>query len=1168
MKQKPFVHLHVHTTYSLLDGACRIDELVRTAAGQDMPAVAITDHGVMYGVIDFYQQALKAGLQPIIGCEVYLTTGNRRSRTLERNRAQAYHMVLLATNLAGYENLVRLVSAAHLEGYYYKPRIDRELLAAHARGLIGLSGCLKGEVATWLLEGNLSEADRTARTYAEILGRENFFLEIQPNGLPEQEQANRLTAELSARTGLPLVATNDIHYLKREHAPAHEVLLCLQTQSSMSDPKRMRYPTDQFYFKTRADMEQGLPNVPGALDRTVEIAARCHVELEFGKPHFPAFPVPEGIRPRDYLEAKALEGIRRVYGVADPAHPANATERRLMERFHEEMRIIEATGFVNYFLVVWDFVRFARESGIPVGPGRGSGGGSVVAYALGITALDPLRYNLIFERFLNPARVSPPDFDIDFCQNRRGEVVEYVRRKYGADRVAHIITFNTLGAKMVIRDVGRVLEVPYSKCDQFARLVPEDPDITLQKALERNPEFRRAYDSDEDCRRILDYGFVLEGLLRNQSTHAAGIVISERPLAEIVPLTTDKEGRRCTQYDMTAIGELGLLKMDFLGLRTLTVLHETVELVRRHRGTELQLERIPLDDAATYALLKRADTVGVFQLESAGMRDLLQRVSADRIEDLIAVIALYRPGPLNMLPSYVERKTGKSPVRYEHPKLEPILKETYGIMLYQEQVQMAAQVLAGYSLAEGDELRRAMAKKKPEEMERHRGKFIEGCVRTSRLAPEEAERIFDLMAQFAEYGFNKSHSAGYAIIAYQTAYLKANYAVEFMSALLSSEIGDSNKLPVVIEDARRMGIEVRPPDVNASAARFRPEGNAIRFGLAGIKNVGEGAAEAIVTERERGGFYRGLTDFCTRLDSQTVNRKAIESLIRAGAFDRLDPNRARLLAALDTALAWAASFQQDRRRGQTLLFSDPTEASGGGEADRFPDCPPWRTTQILEAERELLGVYMSGHPLTQHVPVLRYYGLVGTQKVPQLGAHASVRLGGILTSVQLKLTRHKETMAIAKLEDLEGDIDVIVFPAVYKACAGCLQQDAVVVVSGEVSVESDRAKILAREVYPIEEVPRRLPQAVGLHIPAHRMSDEVLSSLRDILRRHRGSTPVTLCLQFPTGEKVFVRTDESFTVRADDALLRELDQFLGERNIYVALRSTPAVEPASSGPTQ
>ena len=1152
MTANPFVHLHLHTCYSLLDGACHIGPIMDRAVEDGMPAVAITDHGVLYGAIDFYKAARARGLKPIIGCEAYVAPGSRFDRKAEESAhtSHARHLVLLAENNTGYYNLMRLISAAHLEGFYYKPRIDKELLARRHEGLIGLSACLKGEVAEHLTQDRLDAAVRAAGEYAEILGRRNFFIEVQNHRLPDQARANRLMRELSRRSGIPLVATNDVHYLRREHAAAHEVLLCLQTGTNMADEKRMRYGSDEFFMKTRAEMEAALPEFRDALDLTLEIADRCNVEIEMGRLHFPTFAIPDGSTPREFLCRIGWEGLRKRYGLEDPLRPRDARERELVERFNREVEVIEKTGFLNYFLVVWDFIRFARENRIPVGPGRGSGGGSLVAYALGITAIDPLQYELIFERFLNPERVSPPDFDIDFCQNRRGEVIEYVKQKYGRENVAQIITFGSLGAKTVIRDLGRVLGIPFAKCDQLAKMVPEDPKIKLKQALESNPELKRAYETDPDCRRILDYGFVLEGLYRNPGTHAAGVVIGEKPLVELIPLARDKNEEPITQYAMEPLGELGLLKMDFLGLKTLTVVQETIDLVRAATGREIDIENLPLDDKSTFELLNRGDTVGLFQIEGAGMRDLIRRVGVDRIQDLIAIIALFRPGPMNMLDDYIQRKTGKASIQYDHPLLEPILKETYGVMVYQEQVQKAANVLAGYSLGEADILRRAMGKKKADVMEQQRAKFIQGCVRTSGLSENLAGRIFDTMAKFAGYGFNKAHSAGYGIIAYQTAYLKANHPVEFMAALISSEMGNSDKLPIYIAEAEELELQILPPDVNASRVRFHPQGRAIRFGLAGIKNVGESAAEAIVRERERGGPYRGLIDFCSRVDGQLCNKKVIESLIRCGAFDALEPNRARLFKAVDFAMACAARRLRDQRSGQTDLFEGP---AGAATPEELPPAEPWHESELLAGERELLGVYLSGHPLKQHAALLAAYQTHTLAGLSALPDRALTRVGGIVSAVAKKVTKKKELMVVLRLEDLEGSAEVLVFPEPYQKFAPQIRENAVLILTGEVSRREDPAKLIAHDLCPLTEAPARFAQRLSLHLPASHLQDAQLERLRDLLRQHPGPVPVRLCLQYASGEKVFLDLHRQFRVLPDAELLHRLKHDFGEDCCFVAV---------------
>ena len=1152
MSTESFVHLHVHTQFSLLDGACKLADAVDLALENNMPALAITDHGVMYGAVDFYKEAREKGVKPIIGCEIYVAPDLHRKETPADARNN--HLLLLAANDVGYKNLARLVSTAHLEGFYYKPRIDHELLAANSKGLIGLSACLKGELASLLLENNIAGATALAGTYADIFGKDSFFLEIQDHGIADQRKANALMADLSKNTGLPLVATNDVHYLRREHAAAHEVLLCLQTGTVLSDPKHMSYSGDQFYMKTRKEMETCFRDYPEALDITLEIADRCNVEFEFGTLHFPTFTVPEGKTQRQHLVDLSYDGIRLHYNVADPAKPATDREREIMGRFDQELAVIEKTGFVNYFLVVWDFVHFARQNNIPVGPGRGSGGGSLIAFVLGITTIDPLRYDLIFERFLNPERVSPPDFDIDFCQSKRGRVIEYVKQKYGRENVAQIITFGSLGAKTVVRDVGRVLEVPFTKCDQISKMIPEDPKMTLKKAIDTSPDFRNAYESDSDCKRILDFGFVLEGLYRNPGVHAAGVVIGERPLIEILPLARDKDGQSVTQYSMEPLGDIGLLKMDFLGLKTLTVIQETVELVKKFRDIDIDVENLPFDDEAAYALLNRGDTIGVFQLESGGMRDLVRKLEISRIEDVIALIALYRPGPMNMLPEYIERKTGNAEFKYDHPLLESILAETYGVMVYQEQVQKAANILAGYSLGEADILRRAMGKKKASEMEKQRAKFVDGCATVNKISAKLAGRIFDNMEKFAGYGFNKAHSAGYAIVSYQTAYLKANYPAEFMSALLSSEIGNFDKIPVFIAEAKDMDLEILPPDICSSDTRFTPDGNGLRYGLAGVKNVGAVAAATIVEERDLNGPFTDLVSFCSRIDGQLVNKKVLESLIRCGAMDSLNAHRAALFNGLDFAMARSADALSDKRSGQGSLFDLLDDDQPAALETEIPVCEPWHENELLACERELLGIYMSGHPLTQYATLLERYQLTNVEGIPNIDDRTPTRLGGIISKLTKRVIKSSQkNMAILELEDLDGTIEVLVFAEAFEAYGAQLAQDKAVLVCGEVSRKEDQPRLVASEIYALEDAPRFFAQRLSVHLPAAGLTPEKLALLKELIRLHPGHVPVVICLQYASGEKVFLDTDRSFTVVPDESLVHQINHEFGEKTAYVSV---------------
>jgi DNA polymerase III subunit alpha len=848
-------------------------------------------------------------------------------------------------------------------------------------------------------------------------------------------------------------------------------------------------------------------------------------------------------------------------------HPANEREREIMKRFDMELGIIDKTGFVNYFLVVWDFIRFAHENRIPVGPGRGSGGGSIVAYALGIISIDPLRYNLIFERFLNPERVSPPDFDIDFCQARRDEVIRYVKEKYGSDHVAQIITFGSLGAKSVIRDVGRVLEIPFGKCDEYAKMIPEDPKITIEKALESNPEFKQAAANDEQLKAILKHARVLEGLYRNPGTHAAGVVIGEKPLIDICPLAIDKDKQPVTQFAKEPVEEIGLLKMDFLGLKTLTVIQEAIDLVEAVHKVKIDFKKLSDDDPKTYELLSRADTVGIFQLESGGMRDLIRRIGINNIEEIIAVIALYRPGPMNMLPAYCERKTGAKAIEYDHPLLEPVLKDTYGVMVYQEQVQKAANVLAGYSLGEADILRRAMGKKKPKEMEAQRAKFIKGCKTVNNMPPEQAKHIFDNIAQFAGYGFNKAHSAGYAIVCYQTAYLKANYPAEFMCALISSEIGNFDKMPGFIREASDMGLQVLPPHVNHSGIRFTPQGNGIRYGLACIKNVGEGAAATIVEERRKNGPFKNLLDFCSRIDTTAVNKKVMESLARCGALDLDGMHRARTMNALDFAVARSAEAQADRASGQSSLFDlmDSGPATTTSEIDEIPDCQPWNENMLLAAERELLGVYMSGHPLSHCEYLLKLYETASLSNLAGIPNNTNVRIGGLASTVVKRTTKTKEAMAIIQLEDLNGSIEVVVWPSTYSRYAPILQQDAILLVCGSVTVKESSTNLIAREIYLLNDAPAHFAQSASIHITTPQI-DQHLDEVKEVVKLHPGTVPMTLCVLFPDGNKVSIHADVEFRVQPDASFVKGIERILGEKTVFVHVSQQPLKDMSAANP--
>ncbi len=1150
MKHSEFVHLHLHTEYSLLDGACRISDAVAKARACKMPAIAITDHGNMYGAIEFYKAAQEAGLKPIIGCEAYIAPGSRLDKKSTSARDAAYHLVLLAKDETGYRNLVKLISAAHLEGFYYKPRIDKEILAQHSKGLIGFTSCLKGEVPNKIKDDQLDQAKTALDEYRHIFEPGDFYVELHNHGIAEQAKVNRVLMDWAKEFNLPLVATNDVHYVEREHWEAHDCLICLGTQAQVADPKRMRYPEGQFYLRTPEEMRELFVEAPEAVTNTLAVAEKCNLRLEFGKLRFPVYHPPGGLSRERYLEQLVTEGVRARYGI-DPGNPKDDREKAILARVNHELQVIEKQGFTSYFLIVWDFVDFARRNGIPVGPGRGSAAGSLVAYLLRITDIDPLRYGLFFERFLNPERVSPPDIDMDFCYNRRPEVIEYVRKKYGADHVAQIITFGTLGAKMVVRDLGRVLGLSYGECDRIAKMIPPDLNMTLDRALEMSAELKAAYRNEEIVRRIIDYGRTLEGLARNASTHAAGVVIGAEPLTNIVPLTRGTNSDEIvTQYSMNPLGDLGLLKMDFLGLKTLTVIKETLDLIEQTTGRRLDINQIPLDDPKTFELLNKANTIGVFQLESSGMRDLCRRIGVDSIEVINALIALYRPGPMQFIDDYIARKHGKVKVEYDHPLLEPILKETFGIFVYQEQVMQAANVLAGYTLGGADILRRAMGKKKPEEMEKQRSTFIKGCAEKNKIPRAKAEKIFDTLARFAGYGFNKSHSAAYAVVAYQTAYLKANYPVEFMAALLSNELANTDKIQLFINECRHMGIEVLPPDINQSGVRFSVDNGRIRFGLAAIKNVGEIAVQNIIAVREAGGKFKSFADFCERIDPRVVNRKVVECLVKCGAFDSLEPARAKVFAEIEYQLNRAASLQRDRERGQAALF-DVTPVNARFQATGKMPQVEWSQSEMLAFEKELLGFYVTGHPLSQYADILRRYELASSAQLAQLQDGQATRIGGIISKLQPRTTKQGKPMAILTLEDLDGSVEVLVFPEAYAKSAAHLKADAAIFVTGTVNLREDKPKIYAERILPLADVPKHFTKAMHIRLSAATANDDVLARVRDVLRAHQGSVPVLFCFIYPDGKLVFMETHEHFCVAPTDELARELEAILGEDSVWL-----------------
>ena len=1144
-KHSDFVHLHVHTQYSLLDGMIFIDRLMERAQEFRMPAVAITDHGQMHGVVSFYRHAVKAGLKPILGCELYVAPGDMHDRS-GRPGDTATHLTLLARNNRGYENLIALTTAASLEGFYYKPRVDKEFLRRHSEGLVALSGCLKGEIPQFLLRGREEDALRAAEEYRDIFGEGDFYLELQSNGIEEQERANRELVALGRKAAIPVVATNDCHYLRREDAPIHDALLCIQTGKTLQDPDRMRLSTDQFYFRSPQEMASLFAEVPEALSSTIEIAERCNVELEFGRVYLPRFAVPEGQGLRSYLRRLAGEGLERRLGEV-----AEEKRREYRTRLDVELAVIEKMDFPGYFLVVWDFVNFAKENGIPVGPGRGSAAGSLVAYALGITDIDPIPYGLLFERFLNPGRTSLPDIDIDFDMDRRDEVIDYVRRKYGEENVAQIITFGTLQARGVIRDVGRVMSLPYNEVDKIAKLVPPVLNITLKEAMKQEPRFGELAGKDPQVARLLETAQALEGLNRHASTHAAGVVISDKPLTAHVPLCRGTKKEILTQYAMGEIQRIGLVKFDFLGLRTLTVLHGAVAHVRRRTAPvdrAFDLSRITLDDEETYRLLAGGATTGIFQLESSGMRDLLVKLRPGRFEDLIALLALYRPGPLNsgMVDDFIKRRHGRTEISYPHPLLEEILKGTYGVILYQEQVMRIASTLAGFSLGDADLLRRAMGKKKPEEMAKQQKKFIDGAAEKD-IATAKAEEVFDLMAHFAGYGFNKSHSAAYAMITYQTAYLKAHYPVEFLAALLTSEAENTDKVVKYIAECRDMSIPVLPPDVNHSDRHFSVVEGGIRFGLAAVKNVGEAAIESILATREGRGPFASLADFCKQVDLRKVNRRVIEGLIKCGAFDSRGAYRSQLMESLDAAMEAAQAIQRDRAHGQTNLFGAIDEAAG----PELPDIEEWPENKLLTLEKESLGFYITGHPLASVAKDLERL-TTPTSELAGAGDGREVMVGGLVATLKHHRNKKGDAMAFITLEDLYGFVEVVVFPKVYQACSQLLLEEEPLVVRGRADVSESSVKVIADEILPLEEAGETLVKAVHIRLLSPGVTTEFLENLQRLLKDHRGPCPITFHVKIPDHSETVLLAGEGHRVKPTKALLHELEQLLGSDAVTTA----------------
>ena len=1148
-----FTHLHVHTEYSLLDGAARIKDLIASAKELGMDAVAITDHGAMFGVIDFYKEAKKKGIKPIIGCEVYTASRTMMDKDVEKDKRQG-HLVLLAKNEIGYHNLLKIVSAGYTEGFYYKPRIDHGVLRKYSEGIIALSACLAGDVQSKLLNRDYEGAKKEALTLLDIFGEDNFYLELQDQGLEEELQILPDMKRLRVETGIPFVATNDVHYVKREDAAAHDVLLCIQTAKTVDDENRMRFPNDQFYLKSELEMEHIFADLPEAIENTKKIADRCNVEFEFGQIHLPEFHAPDGRSNEAYLKELCNEGMSDRYG--EPT-------QELKERLEYEMNTIVAMGYVEYFLIVWDFINYARSHGIMVGPGRGSAAGSIVAYALKITDIDPIKYGLIFERFLNPERISMPDIDIDFCYERRQEVINYVIEKYGADKVAQIITFGTMKAKAAVRDVGRAINMGYGDVDVIAKAIPFDLKMTIDKALDMNAELRASYEEDKRVKELLDTAKALEGMPRHASTHAAGVVISKKSINEYVPLYLADKGIS-TQFTMGTIEELGLLKMDFLGLRNLTVIRDALELIEKNYGITINLSKMTYDDKAAFEMISSGNTQGVFQLESSGMTQFMKNLKPDCFEDIVAGISLYRPGPMASIPTYIENKKNPMGIEYVDMSLEPILSVTYGCLVYQEQVMQIVRDLAGYTYGRSDLVRRAMSKKKMDVMLQEQEYFvhgkedkegnieIRGCIRNG-IPERAANEIYNQMISFAEYAFNKSHAAAYAVLAYQTAYLKAYYRVEFMAALMTSVIGDSTQIAKYIRNCIEMKIDVLPPDINESSKKFTVKDGKIRFGLLGVKNVGEGVIDAIVKTREEKGFPKDIFQFVNNIDIHEINKKAIESLIKAGAFDCLNENRAKHLSVYEGLIESAQNNSRKNIEGQMSLFQMNAESMDStGMAGRLPDVANFSKDLLMAMEKEMLGVYLTGHPLSDYAEKIETIATITSEDLTHAEVNGDIQDGmvvtmaGMISSKKTLVTKKNKMMAFLQLEDLYGTTEVVVFPNVYETALNLLKSDGVIVVRGTINFKEDEEpKLLANKIFDINDFSNGVPSGVvNITIPEEMDESLSLARIRKIIMEHKGDTPVIITAaasnkKYKTKSDLWVNPNERFIEKISDLIGKE-----------------------------
>lgn len=1142
-----FAHLHVHTEYSLLDGAIRIKDMLRKAKALNMEAVAITDHGNMFGAVEFYDLAKKEGIKPIIGCEVYVASNSRKERSAPKDGSPIdYHLVLLVMNKKGYRNLCRLITLAHMEGFYYHPRVDLELLKEYNEGLICLSACLKGVIPYLIASDRLDMAKQKAIELAGIFDKERFFLEVQANMLPEQKKVNKGLSELSRELSIPLVATNDCHYLNEEDAEAHDILLCIQTGKTVKDENRLKFSNDQFYFKSVSEMSSDLSGLEDAISNTLYVASKCNYEMGFGRYKYPEFHVPPGTTLEELLTERAKRGLkirleqkRKREGELPPS-----IINEYQSRLEYELSILKEMGYAGYFLIVADFIEYARKANIPVGPGRGSAAGSLVAYALNITNIDPIEYGLLFERFLNPGRITMPDIDIDFCMNGRDDVIRYVSDKYGEENVCQIITFGSMKARAVIRDVGRALNIPLKDVDRIAKLIPESLHITLDEAIKREPELKRLAQEDDRIAKLLRISKQLEGLTRHVSTHASGVVIADKPLVDYLPLYKGTRNEIMTQFPMDRIEQLGLIKFDFLGLKTLTVIKQAINLIKRVRGIDIDVDHLPLDDPAAYQLCCDGKTTGVFQLESSGMKELMKKMQPREFRDLIALIALYRPGPLgsNMVDDFIKRKHGSVKIDYFHPKLTPILKETYGIILYQEQVMQIAQALADYDMAEADELRKAIAKKKPKLMNQHRQRFIKGAVEKG-VKKEVAENLFDLIEKFGGYGFNKSHSTAYAMLAYQTAYLKAHYPLEFMTALLTQDMGNQDKTMKNIAECREMGIEILPPDINESQSDFTVVDEKIRFGLAAVKNVGLKAVKAIIKEREKGGPFKDIVDFCRRIDSSKVNKKVIEGLIQCGAFDFTGISRARLFNNLDKILRKCSSNNGSH---QLSIFFGQDINIQPIEGLELSETEEWDEKEKLRREKEAMGFYITGHPLEEYRLEMKKYCSCQIQDLYELADKSNIRIAGMVEAIKIKRTKKGDKMANIVLEDMTGSIEVIVFPDLFNKTFRMLKSEEPILVKGTVEANEASMKIIAQEITLLERIREQGIKAIEIYLKESSITKKLLMDIKQILFRYPGDCQLRFRIGLPdNGKEILIAAHNNFNVSPSQELVDDIQALLG-----------------------